>query len=433
MASRVWQRRSAADSVEETASTASVMRVMNERAVFERIRLLGPVSRPQLADATGLSKPTISLALADLEQSGLVRHVGHRTGSSGRAALLYEMRPEAGWVIAVDVGRSWLRVAFANLAGEIVRRRQERSQSRDAQKLVAQIGTLASAVAAEAGRSYDDVTYTVVGSPGVVDQGSGAMRLAGHLSGWSGPGVLGALRDRLGPALAVENDINLAALGEQAHGVGKGVSNFVFISVGTGVGMGIVIDGQLHRGSRGAAGEIGFLPLGASEESGDDTAKRRPESLESVASADALVANARRLGVRARTAKEVFELARQNDKAALAAVRVEAEHLATAVAAITSILDPELVVLGGGIGRSGDLLVAPMTRRLEKLLPLRPPPLMVSSLGDDAVVSGALAIGLARAREKVFARAMLASGGEHDDGFDEEARAPRAARVGARR
>src|SRR5580704_6407719 len=158
MTDRGWQRRSSADSMEETASTASVMRVMNERAVFERIRLLGPVSRPQLAEATGLSKPTISLALVDLERGGLVRHVGQRSGNSGRAALLYEMRPEAGWVIGVDVGLSWLRVALANLAGEVVLRRHERSQSRDAKKLVAQIANLVSALAVEAGLSYEDIT-----------------------------------------------------------------------------------------------------------------------------------------------------------------------------------------------------------------------------------------------------------------------------------
>ena len=106
------------------------------------------------------------------------------------------------------------------------------------------------------------------------------------------------------------------------------------------------------------------------------------------------------------SAKQVFESTRDSDKAALAAVRVEAEHLARAVAAITAVLDPELVVLGGGIGRNGDLLIAPMSRKLEKLLPLRPPPLMVSALGDDAVVLGALAIALARAREEVFARSL---------------------------
>jgi predicted NBD/HSP70 family sugar kinase len=392
---------------EDTASTTTVMRVMNERAVFERIRLLGPVSRPQLAEATGLSKPTISLALVNLERCGLVRHVGQSSGNSGRAALLYEMRPDAGWVVGVDVGRSWLRVALANLAGEVVLRRQERSQSRDAKKLVAQIGTVVSAIALEAKLSSDDITYTVIGSPGVVDQRSGAMRLAANLSGWSGPGVLDALREHLGPSFAVENDINLAALGEQAHGLGKGVSNFVFVSVGTGIGMGIVIDGQLHRGARGAAGEIGFLPLGDAEPTGDEPSKRRRGSLESVASADAVVANARRLGMRSvATAKQVFESTRDSDKAALAAVRVEAEHLARAVAAITSVLDPELVVLGGGIGRNGDLLIAPMERSLRRLLRIPPPPLMVSALGDDAVVLGALAIALARARENVFARAM---------------------------
>ena len=144
------------------------------------------------------------------------------------------------------------------------------------------------------------------------------------------------------------------------------------------------------------------------------------------------MANARRLGMRkgVLTAKQVFEAARQNNKAALTAVRMEAEHLARAVAAITAVLDPELVVLGGGIGRNGDLLITPMSRRLEKLLPLRPPPLMVSSLGDDAVVLGALAIALARAREKVFARAMLSSPRDADGALDEDPHDSLAARPG---
>jgi len=415
MAGRTWPKGSLA-SREETASTASVMRVMNERAVYERIRLLGPVSRPQLAEATGLSKPTISLALADLERCGLVRHVGQRAGSSGRAALLYEMRPDAGWVIGIDVGRAWLRVALANLAGEVVLRRQERSESREAQRLVAQIARQASAVAVEAGLSYDDVTYTVIGSPGVVEPGSGAMHLAPNLSGWSGPGVLEALRERLGDSLTVENDINLAALGEQAHGLGKGVANFVFISVGTGIGMGIVIDGQLYRGAGGAAGEIGFLPLADRDPASDEGARRGHGSLESVASADAIVASAKRLGMKGKfSAKDVFDAARTQDKRALSAVRIEAEHLARAVAAVTAVLDPELVVLGGGVGRNGDLLIAPMEKRLQKLLALRPPELVISALGDDAVVLGALAIALARAREKVFTRAMRAPARESRD------------------
>ena len=116
----------------ETANTTSVLRIMNERAVYERIRVLGPVSRPQLAEVTGLSKPTISLALADLERAGLVRAVGHRTGNAGRAALLYEIRPEAGWVIGLDVGREWIRAALVDLAGSIAVREDVRARSGDA-------------------------------------------------------------------------------------------------------------------------------------------------------------------------------------------------------------------------------------------------------------------------------------------------------------
>jgi predicted NBD/HSP70 family sugar kinase len=391
---------------DETASTTSLLRVMNERAVFERIRQLGPVSRPQLAAATGLSKPTISLALADLERWKLVRPVGTRSGNTGRAALLYEVRPDAGWVIAVDVGRAWIRLALANLAGEVVARRTERSQASSAKTLVAQISRLVRALANDAGVGYKRITFTVLGSPGFVDRQSGTIRLAPNLAGWGEPGVLDALKEKLGTAFTVENDVKLATLGEQAQGQGKGIPNFVLVSVGTGIGMGIVIEGRLYRGWRGAAGEIGFLPLGADDDGAATTVRRRGW-LESVAAADGIVANAREHGLGARvTPKQVFDAARRGEAAALEVVRIEAEHLARAVAALTSVIDPELVVLGGGIGGNGDLLIKPMEKRLRTLLRLPPPSIVVSSLGEDAVVSGALATALATAREKVFTSAV---------------------------
>jgi predicted NBD/HSP70 family sugar kinase len=391
---------------DETASTTSLLRVMNERAVFERIRQLGPVSRPQLAESTGLSKPTISLALADLERWKLVRAVGQRSGATGRAAVLYEMRPEAGYVIAVDVGRAWIRLALANLAGEVLARRTEPSQASSSRTLVAQISKRARALAAEAGVPYQRITYTVIGSPGFVDPRSGTIRLAPNLAGWGHPGVLEALGEQLGPEFAVENDVKLATLGEQAHGQGKGIANFAFVSVGTGIGMGIVIDGRLYRGSRGAAGEIGYLPLGEPESKSASGMQRRGW-LESVAAADGVVATAKRVGIKRRvTAKEVFEAAREGDYLAQEVVAIEAEHLARAVAALTSMIDPELVVLGGGIGGNGDLLIKPIEKRLRALLRLPPPKIVVSSLGDDAVVLGALATALTTARENVFNRVV---------------------------
>jgi predicted NBD/HSP70 family sugar kinase len=391
---------------DETANTTRLLRVINERAVFERIRQLGPVSRPQLAKETGLSKPTISLALADLERWGLVRAVGHRAGNTGRAARLYEMRPESGFVIAVDVGRSWIRLALANLAGEVLARRTAPSQAGASRALVAQISQLVHALPTEIGVGYERITFTVIGSPGFVDRRSGIIRLAPNLTGWGGPGVLKGLRARLGPAFALENDVKLATLAEQAHGHGKGIPNFAFMSIGTGIGMGIVIDGRLYHGSRGAAGEIGFLPLGDGNGTRGNGVQQRGW-LESVAAADGVVANARPRGMNGRlTAKHVFEAARRGEVAALEVVRIEAEHLARAVAALTSVIDPELIVLGGGIGSNGDLLIKPMEKRLRALLRLPSPRLVVSALGDDAVVLGALATALSTAREQVFARVV---------------------------
>ena len=392
----------ASEARDEIASTTRLLRVINERAVFERIRQLGPVSRPQLAEATGLSKPTISLALADLERWKLVQAVGHRSGNSGRAAVLYVIRPEAGYVIAVDVGRAWIRLALANLAGEVLARRTEPSQAGSSRQLVAQISKRARQLAAEVGVAYQKITFTVIGSPGFVDPRSGTIRLAPNLAGWGHPGVLEALGEQLGSRFVVENDVKLATLGEQAHGQGKGISNFALVSIGTGIGMGIVINGRLYRGSRGAAGEIGYLPLGELE---SRTASRG--WLESVAAADGVVANARRLGIKGPlTAKQLFEAAGSGDAAANEVVRLEAEHLARAVAAVTSVVDPELVILGGGIGGNGELLIKPIEKRLRALLRVPAPRIVVSALGDDAVVLGALATALTTAREHVFEQAV---------------------------
>jgi predicted NBD/HSP70 family sugar kinase len=256
--------------------------------------------------------------------------------------------------------------------------------------------------------AYQKITFTVIGSPGFVDPRSGTIQLAPNLAGWGHPGVLEALRAELGPSFVVENDVKLATLGEQAHGQGKGIANFAFVSIGTGIGMGIVIEGRLYRGSRGAAGEIGYLPLGDTEGK-TTTGVRRRGWLESVAAADGVVANARRLGIKGTvTAKQVFEAAARGEKAALEVVHLEAEELARAVAAVTAVIDPELIVLGGGIGGNGALLIKPMEKRLRSLLRVPAPKIVISALGDDAVVLGALATALATARDQVFERAISA-------------------------
>jgi predicted NBD/HSP70 family sugar kinase len=384
--------------------TPRLLRAHNERTLLEHLRRAGPSSRPDLARIAGLSKPTVSQALANLEAAGLVRPVGPASPSLGRTAMLYEVDPTAGYVVGIDVGRSWIRVAAADLSGEIVARRDERNRARSATALVKSVGSVAHDVVDAAGVTWKRVAHTVVGGPGVFDPDSDRLRHAPNLPGWSRPGVMSALREALPPTAALDNDANLAAVGERTYGSGRHARTFVYVSVGTGIGMGVIIDGELYRGAHGAAGEVGYLPLGA-DEPGD--VPRGPEArrrgiLEEAASADAVVRTAKRLGMEGATsAKRVFAAARAGDELALAAVEAEAERLALVVGTVAAIVDPEFVLLGGGIGGNIDLLRPPLERRLAELTPLAPP-VAEGELGQDAIVLGAVASALDTARDRVF-------------------------------
>jgi predicted NBD/HSP70 family sugar kinase len=380
--------------------TPRLLRAINERALVEALRHDGPMSRPQLARAAGLSKPTVSQALAKLESAGLVRLAGPATPSLGRTAMLYEFDPTAGYVVGIDIGRAWIRIAAADLSGTIVARRDERNRERSATALVRTVSAVAHGVVAAAGLTWEHVAHTVVGGPGVFDPESDRLLHAPNLPGWSRPGLMSSLREALPPSVALDNDANLAAVGERTYGSGRDADTFVYVSVGTGIGMGIVIEGRLYRGAHGAAGEVGYLPLGDE----NAPAGRLRGILEAAASADAVVRTARQLGVAgASSAKGVFHAARGGDRRALAAVEAEGERLALVVGTVAAILDPEFVLLGGGVGGNLDLLRPPLERRLAELTPLAPQ-ITEGRLGQDAIVLGAVASALDTARELVFQR-----------------------------
>jgi len=375
---------------------------MNERSILELIRRHGPTSRAQVARESGLSKPTVSLALAGLLEAGLVRDVGRSSGGKGPGALLYELNPAAGRVVGIDVGRLWVRAAIADIAGNVVARRDVRTKARSARSMIVQIGELAHGLAGEAGLRWDQVTHATVGSPGVVDPDRGGVAMAPNLPGWGRRGMVEAVREELGTGVSFENDVNLAAIAEQAHGLGRGVENFVFLSVGTGIGMGLVLNGQLHRGSHGAAGEVAYVPVGAIDP--HDRSIRRHGALEEAAAAAGIVRTARDLGMRPPlTPKKVFAAAERGDPVARRVVAAEAGRIALAVATVSSVVDPELVILGGGIGRNAALLLEPVERELRAISPFRPR-IAVTDLGEDAVLLGAVATALEAGRREVFAR-----------------------------
>ncbi len=410
-----------------TAARPALIRALNEQLLLDQIRSSGPYSRADLARASGLSKPTVSLALANLERAGLIRLAGQRTGMPGRTALLYEVRPEAGFVLGLDIGLRYLRGAVSDLAGEVRARSSVPVFATTVADRVAELVKLADELCARAGITRAQITQTVVGSPGVYDPQRNLMALTGGLPDWDQPEALAGLRAAFGPALAIENDVDAAALAERALGVGQETDNFAFVLLGTGIGMGLVLDGRLHRGVHGVAGEIAFMPLGGDPRAwaepqhdaapsptdagvttgpegviADPAEARRRGTLETSVAADGVVRAARRAGLTGlTTARGVFEAAEAGDERAAAVVAGQARLVAAAICCVIAVVDPSLIVFGGGIGQAPGFAEA-VTAALAEIAPVLPE-VKVSALGTDVVVDGCLAEATAMAWTQLIA------------------------------
>jgi predicted NBD/HSP70 family sugar kinase len=382
------------------------MRALNQRLVLDRLREHGAATRPEVAAATGLSKPTVGQALLDLEEHGLVRAVGRRLDRPGRAAVVYRTAPDAGYIVGVDVGRRALHVAVADLDGVVVARVEQPNRSRSGAMLVRTVGDSVAKAVTAAGLEDDNIVVTVVGTPGIPDVEAGTVHRSPNLPGWERRGLLGELMALLGAngsTVLVENDANLCAVGEHARGAAQGVDVVACLTVGTGIGLGILLSGTLFRGARGAAGEIADLPYGRIPAG---VTSHRPGPVEVVAAGDAVVSAAHSAGLTVPTAKAVFDLARTGDTRAARVVADEASKLARVVSVVTAVLDPGLIVLAGGIGRNADLLADPMRRELAETIPLVPD-IVGGELGDDAVLVGAIVTAMDTAWDLVFQRRVV--------------------------
>ena len=363
-----------------------LLKRLNEREVLETIRAGAPISRAEISRRAGISKPTVSLALQSLLQSGLVREAERGPDGPGYGAVYFEPVPEAALVLGLDLGARFVRGAICDLVGQVRARQDIELGVADAAGAVEAISRLRATLLETAGLDADLVDGVVVGVPGVVEPETGVLRLAENVADLEGRRFADELQDALDLPVTLENDINLAALGEQWQGVARGVDDFVFLSVGTGMGAGVVLGGELHRGRHGAAGEIDFALAGL--------------GLEVDPSAPGVETLAQGLA----DARAVFEAARDGDEAARTVVEEVARRIALHIAAVAAVADVSLVVLGGGIGTNGDMLLRPVSRLLAEWLPY-PPRVEVSTLGEAAILTGALAVGLAAARDNVFTHA----------------------------
>ena len=380
-----------------SAAIPPLLKDLNERTVLDAIRAGAPISRAEISRRAGISKPTVSLALQSLLDAGLVRDTQPDPGRPTYGATFFEVVPEAGLVLGLDLGARFLRGAICDLRGEIRARQDVELDGADAEGAIDAIAGLRVSLAEASGLPVDRIDGAVVGVPGVVDADTGRLTLATNVPGLEGRDWAEDLRTRLELTVTVENDINLAAVGERWRGMARGVEDFVFLSVGTGLGAGLVLRGELHRGRHGAAGEVDLVAAGR-EEDIDPCAAAISGVAARLASAD----GARTTLQPPYDARSIFAAARASDAVAQAVVEEEARRIALHIAPVAAVTDIALVVLGGGIGVNADLLLDPIRDLLTEWLPY-PPRVEVSSLGDAAVLTGALAVGLRSAVDNVFA------------------------------
>jgi predicted NBD/HSP70 family sugar kinase len=378
------------------------LRELNDRSALELLLTGGPMTRSQLGEHTGLSKVTASQLLARLEERGLVAVAGEQAGGRGPNAALYAVVPSSAYVAGLHVEQNEISAAVADVTGTVVT--QVSVNPADAADPVALVRGAVLAACTAAGVAPEALRAFVIGTPGVLDPRTGDPRLAVNLPAWH-EGVLDALRSDLGRPVTLENDVNLAAMAERSVGAAVGVEDFVLVWIGVGLGLAIVLGGRLHRGVGGAAGEIGYLPV-PGVPLPEDVTHPATGAFQRLVGGQALVPVAAEYGFVAPTAAEAVLAA--VDAAAAGQERGAdflaelAGRVATGVAAVSVVLDPGLVVLGGDVGLAGGAeLARRVAAQVGRICPARPD-VVPSGVSGVPVLRGAILAAVDQARAELL-------------------------------
>jgi len=380
--------------------TPSLLRELNDRAALDLLLRGGMLTRSQISEYTGVSKVTVSQMLVRLEERGLVTIVGEQAGNRGPNAALYSVVPSSAYVAGLYMESDLVSAAVADVTGRRVADVSVNPNgAADPTELVR--GVIERACAS-AGVDLARLSALVIGSPGVVDPQTGDPRLAVNLPEWH-EGALDALRGVLHKPVVIENDVNLAAMAERAVGAATGADDFVLVWLGGGLGLATMLGGQLHRGTAGAAGEIGYLPVHGAPLHTDI---RHPASggFQWLAGGAAVRELAARHGFPGATAAEAVQAAVSSPSAGSSAFLDDlAQRVAVGVASVCLVLDPGLVVLGGEVGRAGGTALASRVAAcVAAIWPARPR-VVPTGVPGEPVLRGAMLAAVDQARAALLA------------------------------
>lgn len=366
------------------------MRELNLLIVLDAFRSVGEMSRASVARATGMSAPTASKSVQQLIDAGLLVEEGRASGHIGKPATRVRFDASCGSVLGIDLGGTHLRLALSDLAGGISARTIEAiDPDAGPEAIVARIQAVGNALLAE---NHANLMAIGLATPGIVDTDAGVVGTARNLKGWNNVPIRKMLEAAFGVPAIVENDVNAAAMGERWRGAARGHESFLFVSIGTGVGAGLVLDGDLYRGAHFAAGEINLLPVGIPGNEG---------YLEDRASGPAIVSRAIEFGFTPAagdiaSTDAVFAAAAAGDPAAMRAVEEGVDAIAFGAGVLLAAVDPSIVVLGGGVSSQGAGILGPLRLAIPKVVRLRCE-VVLSELGVDAQLHGAVFVALKRA------------------------------------
>ena len=396
--------------------TPSLLRVLNDRAALDLLLGGEMLTRSQISEYTGVSKVTVSQMLARLEERGLVAIAGEQAGGRGPNAALYSVVPSSAYVAGLYVDFDLVSAAVADVTGRRVAEVSGNPNGTDDPVELVR-GTIEQACAS-AGIEVTRLSALVIGSPGVVDPRTGDPRLAVNLPAWH-EGALDALTDAWHKPVVIENDVNLAAMAERADGAAADADDFVLVWLGVGLGLATILGGRLHRGTAGAAGEIGYLPVHGAPLHTD---LRHPASggFQSLAGGNVVRELAAGYGFTAPTPAEAVRAAvsaadhgdgshgdgshgdGSTDRAE-AFLGELAHRVAVGVASVCVVLDPGLVVLGGEVGRAGGTALADrVAAAVASIWPSRPR-VVPTGVPGEPVLRGAMLAAVARARSALLA------------------------------
>jgi predicted NBD/HSP70 family sugar kinase len=378
------------------AASARLLKDLNRSGIFDLFRQYGTLSRSQIADRLNMSFPTAKRIIDELIAEQLVLDVGFESDSSvGRPRTLLRLNNGLHTVIGIDLGGTKMLGVVADLSGNILYDAILPSLPQEPERNIQQVFKLIDDLIAYPPLQGRILLGIGVGAPSITLFEQGVVVWAPSL-GWRDFPLRDLLQQRYKLPVFVENDVNMAALGELGFGAGLGVKNFATIAIGTGIGAGIVLGGMLYRGATQAAGEIGYLPPGV-DYLGRSYDQFGP--LEELASGIGIEERARRylrenhrdILETAPTAEEVFQLARSGEEWAEHIIEETVRYLAMAVASLACVLNPEVIILGGGVGRSADLLIQPIHDCVAGIVPYMPR-IVASPLKSMAGVMGAITL-----------------------------------------